>query len=353
MKLKPGMREKNGSIEYRFTIDGKRYSVSGKTVKDCLAKEKEIQLRGRAYTSDQTLRMYFDEWVKKNKAPSTVVRYTVAFKKVPEDLKNKKISLITRADLSRIDDPHTIEILKSMFKQMVDEELIEKTPARTIKKKRTPKNHRALTEDEQKRFLEEAQKEWWYECFHLMLLTGLRLGEILALKWDDVSDVIKVRRSLTIDLNGRNIVGENTKTRAGIRDIPVTPQIQAVLDSQKRKSQEGIIFISTRGKYANIHTAEHSFKKIVDRAGIPDATPHSLRDTFATRWIERGGSMQILKNILGHASLAMTMDLYAQVLTDAKKTEMERIEIIPTKSPQDAPEPPKQNDPETIRNEAV
>ena len=337
MKLRPGMREKNGRIEYRFTIDGIRKSVSGKTIKECLEKERDLRLRGVAYTSDQTLQMFFDSWVSK-KSPTTVLRYTTAFKKVPDDLKKKKISNITRADLSRIDAPKTLEILKSMFKEMENQELIQKSPAKGIKISYDHTHHRALTEDEQDKFLKAAENEWFYEAFYFMLLTGLRIGEILALKWEDISDVIKVRRTLTRDEKGKYLIGDKPKTKAGIRDIPVTPQIKEILESQKKKSQEGIIFVSTLGTFAGLHTIEDAFRRIQRKAGIDNITTHCLRDTFATRWIERGGSIQILKNILGHSSIKMTMDLYAQVLPDAKKTEMERIQIIPTKSPQPSPE---------------
>lgn len=335
MKLRPGMREKNGSIEYRFTVDGKRRSVSGRTVKECLEKEREIRLAGTNYTSSQTVDQYFTKWIEKRHIKETTYfRYKCNYKHIGPIIGTKSLSDVTRADIVRIQERNdaALSLTKLILNDAVKEELLVRSPAATVKPYRKEvKHHRALTVDEQKRFLKAAEKEWLYEAFYLCLLTGARIGEIMALTWADISDVIKISKTVTRGRNGAFIVGTSPKTSASRREIPVTQQISDVLDSQRKKSAvfgSDLVFVSCRGNMNTPNTARQAFNRIAADAGLKDVTTHCLRDTFATRWIERGGSIQILKSILGHTSIKMTMDLYAQVLPDAKKKEMEQIIVV-------------------------
>ena len=129
------------------------------------------------------------------------------------------------------------------------------------------------------------------------------------------------------------------KSESGKRDIPMNETIKKILHLQKRKckivsidGKSRNVFLSPYGKeivQCNINLVIRRALDRLDEKGthIEHFTAHALRDTFATRYIEQGGNMQTLKTILGHASLAMTADLYSHVLPDTKQKEMATIDI--------------------------
>ena len=127
-----------------------------------------------------------------------------------------------------------------------------------------------------------------------------------------------------------------------MRDIPITNTIKEILKSQKEKIRllhgnvinfNQRIFESNYGRLvynAAVNKAiTETLKRInKEKTVIEHFSSHAFRDTFATRYIEQGGSPQVLKTILGHNSLTMTMDLYSHVLPNTKQKEMEQVKIV-------------------------
>ena len=123
-----------------------------------------------------------------------------------------------------------------------------------------------------------------------------------------------------------------------MRDIPLTEETLKYLDAQKNywgfkiQSINRYLFCNEEGKELSRDRVQSEIDRIVTRirtdgnADFPRITPHIFRHTFATRAIENGMPPQVLKTILGHSSLAMTMDLYSHVLPDTKLKEMEKID---------------------------
>ena len=288
-------------------------------------------------------------------------------KKIPEENK-KKIPLngarklqslekrdITAAQAAMIangNKPETVNsaigLLKQIMKQAVQDGIISTNPCdgiKTVKAKREEKAvntiHRALTREEQAAFMEAANGEWLYNMLDFMLRTGVRSGEARGLRWRDIDhrkQQIHIRNNRTTDENGKD-VDDTPKTETSVRDIPITPEIEAVLERQRQQMRDmfgnvqGIndtVFKSSRGLPISRGSIQNTINRITKRLSkkglkIERIAPHALRDTFATRAIEAGMNPQTLKTILGHSSLSMTMDLYAHVLPDTKREEMEKI----------------------------
>lgn len=365
-RLPAGYREKKGGgFECRFTVDGKRYSCYALTVKEC--REKEFELRKKiaegAYTKNKnlTLDKYYEEWkkarrgtIKGNTALGNENRYR---KHISPALGNRKIVDIERREIVLLQQMLAekyenstvngiIVQLKTILNDAVTEGIISRNPANGLKllkveKKATETYHRALTEEEQKVFIEYVSKEWHYELIALLLCTGMRIGEASALTWNDIdyfNNVIHVNKTVTRTADGKYTVG-SPKSKTGIRDIPMNDTIKAVLKSQKQKQQRynGNISKFSQNVFENIyggHVYNASVNKAIsetikrmkaDGIEIEHFSAHALRDTFATRYIEQGGSAQVLKTILGHSSLAMTMDLYSHVMPNTKQKEMDSI----------------------------
>lgn len=239
---------------------------------------------------------------------------------------------------------YTIQVLKIILNDAVAQELLDRNPAAKVK----PLKHtgQAVTVEEQRRFLDAAKRSFYYEFFAFLLLTGMRHGEGAAMQWGDVDfakNVLRVTKSLSFDENGHVIIGP-PKSAAGIRDIPINDEIRKILILQARKirdaidaeliPQDHLLFFPQPHHETVLHnaTANKALQRVLqdleDRGEpIRPFSLHALRDTFATRFIEQGGSPQTLKTLLGHKSLSMTMDLYSQVLPNTKQEEMDRIRI--------------------------
>ena len=371
-RIPAGMRKKeNGLFEKRFTVDGKRYSAYGHNVKECTENETLMreEIKAGLYTSNRniTLDSYFDEWeksrtgvIKDSSIKMNRSRYNNHIKSVLGETKLQKIEKreIVKLQqnlaqkLSASTTNSVIVLLKTVLNAAVDDEIIIKNPAASVKPLRMddrPKAsetiHRALTREEQQAFIQEAKQEWLYEFFCFSLCTGMRLNEIVALKWQDIdyiNNVIHVTKTVSWKQGG-GITETSPKSETSKRDIPMNDTIKKVLQMQRKKmamiygeivarKMDSNIFIGSNGSRAVASsTVAFSINNVLKRLRqqgieIERFTHHAFRDTFATRYIEEGGNMQTLQKILGHSSLAMTADLYAHVLPSTKQQEMKQVE---------------------------
>lgn len=365
--LPPGFRrKKNGSLEYRFTIGSERFSVSGPTVTECRRKERERRDKiaaGQYVRNDKvTLSEYYSEWEKAHAGTvkeSTLNAERVAMRPVLALIGREKVAKLERRQIIALQDElkksytsagtnFRLSILGSVLKAAVLDGVLTRNPCDGVKRlKRTePKArdtiHRALTQEEQAAFFNAAAKEWLYELLCFLVLTGCRVGEALALQWSDIDQkrgLVHIRRTVLRSDKGQRI-GDSTKSKSGTRDIPLTEDIRETLRRQRQKvrdvfgnvvsiDREGLVFVTSRqGIMVDESTVARTVYRIADRAGIDRISTHCLRDTFATRALESGMNPQTLKELLGHSSYSMTMDLYGHVMENTKKDEMNRIKII-------------------------
>lgn len=361
-------QRRDGKYESRFTINGKRYSVYADTLKEC--REKESAARARIQAGqfvdkwNITLDRYYGEWREARKGTvkgSTALNVDSRYKNhIGPALGHRKIIELEKREIVRFQKELaqkqksttvnvTIVQLKCILNAAVEDGIIAKSPADGVKPLKTDEKaasetyHRALTEEEQEQFMQYARKEWFYELLALLLCTGMRIGEATALTWQDIdyiNSVIHVTKTISRKQDGSYTVG-TPKSKAGIRDIPVNESIREILKSQKGKQGyihgdviglQDRVFEGFGGKMVYNGTVNKAIGNILERMradgiNIGHFSAHALRDTFATRYIEQGGNPQVLKTILGHSSLAMTMDLYSHVLPNRKKEEMDNIRI--------------------------
>lgn len=186
--------------------------------------------------------------------------------------------------------------------------------------------------------MEYAKDSYLYNLFAVMLRTGMRIGEITGLKYTDIDkkkNMIHVQRTLKY-IEGKGYFEDTPKTRTSKRDIPMTAAVLELLENQRRywgfkvERLDRYLFCNEKGDPLSRDRVKGEITRITKRIRqdgheFPHITPHVFRHTFATRAIEAGMQPQVLKTILGHSSLAMTMDLYSHVLPDTKADEMEKI----------------------------
>ena len=164
----------------------------------------------------------------------------------------------------------------------------------------------------------------------LCLYTGLRIGELLALEWDDIDfdrAELFVKKSC---YDGRDEKGafcriiDTPKTASSRRVIPLPGSILPVLRDMQESCVSSYV-ISDAGGTVSVRSYQRSFELLLKKLGIPKRKFHTLRHTFATRAIECGMDAKTLSEILGHKSPAITLNRYVHSLMEHKKEMMDRI----------------------------
>lgn len=166
---------------------------------------------------------------------------------------------------------------------------------------------------------------------YICLFTGIRVGELCALTWDDISlenNTIHIHRTMqriqTPDSEKKTaILIAEPKSNCSIRDIPIADTLLEKLMQQTVK--EGYVLTGNKNKYVEPRTIQNRFKAIVERCGIRDAHFHTLRHTFATRCIEVGFDVKSLSEILGHANVNITLNRYVHPSMELKQKNMEKL----------------------------
>ena len=207
--------------------------------------------------------------------------------------------------------------------------------AHSIHVKRPAKELRVLSMNEQRRLCDYLYTDL---CSYnigilLCLFTGLRVGEICALRWEDISisdKTIHVHHTLQ---RIQNRSGEGAKTRivittpksaCSIRLIPIPNELIELLVLYQ-KSSSGYLLTNSEHKYVEPRIMQNHLKKVLRESAIAPANYHALRHTFATRCIELGFDIKSLSEILGHASVNITMNRYVHPSMELKKENMQKL----------------------------
>lgn len=182
----------------------------------------------------------------------------------------------------------------------------------------------------------------------MTLVTGLRLGEVVGLRWCDIdfyTNMLHVNQTLNRlqrydddEADSKTeIVTQTPKSQNSIRSIPMLPDL--VMDLQNWRTVQmqdaaalgtayfdsGLIATQENGLYVEPRLMREYYQKMLAAANLPNCNFHALRHTFATRAMEQGMDAKTLSVLLGHYSVGFTLDTYAHVLTDQKWTAMQTM----------------------------
>lgn len=360
--LPPGIRQRsNGKFEGRVQYESDRYSVYGNTITEVKKQMTDLRYKlehGEFIASSKiTLGEWFETWIeqyKKNQVKrGTIQNYNERFdcyidpffgKKKLTEIRGEHIQKFYNELIKEGLTASSVEavsiVLNSCLNQAVKNGIIERNPVplATLPKKKDKTIRRVLTKEEQAVFMGYAKDSYLYNLFSLALRTGLRGGEVKGLKFSDIDrskNLLHIQRTLRRETGG-GYYEDTPKTATSKRDIPLTEDMLAIIESERQCYGEkvlrldGYIFHLPDGSPISVTRIQNEIDritKVINKAGIhfDRFTPHCFRHTFATRAIENGMNPQTLKVILGHTSLSMTMDLYSHVLPSTKAEEMEMI----------------------------
>ena len=229
-----------------------------------------------------------------------------------------------------------------------NEGYIQSNPAEGINLSRGHKPQiEILTRDEQAMLMRGSYLHRYGVFVRLTLFTGIRVGELLGLRWEDVdfsSGLLFIRRTLNrLNKTKRptapgeattEIVIQSPKSENSIRSIPLLPAVmqdlmawKAVQEQDKQRAGEaylesGYIVTNELGGYIEPRTFKDYYNQILEISGLRHFTFHALRHTFASRAMEQGMDAKTLSTILGHYSVSFTLDTYAHVLNEHKQEGM-------------------------------
>ena len=164
----------------------------------------------------------------------------------------------------------------------------------------------------------------------LCLYSGLRLGELLALEWNDVD---LVHMTITVTKNSRDVwqngvyqkVIDTPKTDTSRRKIPIPKQLIPYLRTMKKQGKRGFLVCGKDGKDVSLRSYQKTLQLTLKALNIPHKGFHALRHTFATRALECGMDVKTLSEILGHKNSSITLNRYAHSLEEHKTAMMNRI----------------------------
>lgn len=170
-------------------------------------------------------------------------------------------------------------------------------------------------------FLREAKESGVFELYYIELATGLRRGELLGLKWEDIDltqGSLRVQRQVA-RINGE-IIEAPLKTKNAYRTLPLSADAVGVLQEQRKKSGSSpYVFPSPTGGPISPDSVLHMLHRVLRRAGLAQVRFHDLRHTFATLALQNGVDIKTVSGMLGHYSAGFTLDTYTHVTTSAKK----------------------------------
>jgi integrase len=220
-------------------------------------------------------------------------------------------------------------VLQTALRRAVAWQILTRNPTDgvTVPTNRT-KAPQVWTAAETATFLQGAEKHRLGPMWRLGLDTGMRLGELLALAWEDVDldrGVVSVRRTLTRDREGGWKLGDVAKTASSRRSIIIGPATIAALRGLRPRQAErrllcgaawvdhGLVFDRGNGEWLAPTTVRDAFARAVAKAKLPVLTPHGMRHTMATILLAAGVHPKVVQERLGHSSIQMTLDRYSHV----------------------------------------
>ncbi len=164
----------------------------------------------------------------------------------------------------------------------------------------------------------------------LCLYTGLRIGELLALEWEDIDfkkRELSVSKSCTdsVSKEGKYVrVIESPKTETSIRTIPIPKQLVPILKELKASNKSKYV-VGDGNKTISIRSYQRSFETLLRKLNISHKGFHALRHTFATRALESGMDVKTLSEILGHKNPTVTLTRYAHTFLEHKRHMMDKL----------------------------
>jgi integrase len=342
-----------------------RYCKTQEEAADALNEMLYEQKRGMLATGpQQTVKQFMEYWLEEVHRPAIRISSYVEYRRT---LNNHILPALGHVQLQKL----TVQQVESFYAQKAKEGLSAKTISGIhgelrkglahavhlnligrnvcdIVKKSLPRKPRheaqTLTKEQAQKLVEHIRGKYpWEALFMLAMITGMRRGELVALRWSDVhleDRYLQVRRSARRPGLGYALQVQEPKTAAGRRKIVLSPFLIQVLQ-QHRSRQEAmrraagdaweehdLVFCNRHGGFINLETMRTWFKKVLREAGLPSMRFHDLRHSSATLLLAMGVHVKVVQELLGHSNILITLNTYSHVLPSLHKKAMDELSTI-------------------------
>lgn len=319
-------------------------------------REQMAYSKNREENPDRNFAYYCNNWLSANSAclkTSSLLKYERDIEKhiipffgsdKPGDITSEKVTAFTRRLLYRKElAPKTARGILALF-HMIFIYVNKRNGFRfaepdIVYPKERKKEVRILDEREEEDFVKFLAEEMDIFKFgvYMALRTGMRIGEICALRWRDISfDAYTISvchtaqriRSMDEDAGTKTkVVISTPKSESSRRIIPLMPDIANLCIRFRRTSPETFILTGT-DQCMDPRKLQRRLKTYTERCGIKGVHFHTLRHTFATRCVEAGFDVKTLSEILGHSNIGITMNQYVHPNLDLKRENMKRLKVV-------------------------
>lgn len=274
------------------------------------------------------LREWCEKYLEIYKKPfvtfSTYEMYFFALKHIPaielKDLDITDLQLMINRMISKQYAVSTIKHVKILVSQALHRAktlgYIQNIDLSLLDMPKSKKTHiRAFTEEEQLKIIDNAHYSHYGDLFLVLLYTGCRVGELIALEWSDVDF-----RRCFVDINKTDCRGHvgTPKSDSSIRSVPMSEECYKIFRENFRLGYSGRVFRNTFGLPINYRSLLDAWKRLLDVLDIQTCGMHVLRHTYATNALRAGVNYKVLSKLLGHGSVSVTLDVYCDVLEDDK-----------------------------------
>ena len=359
-------KQRNGLWAASISIEGgKRKYFYGKTrkeVQEKLAAALQEQKQGMLIaTPQQTVGQFLTDWLenthKQSVRPRTYERYEEAIrlhllpvlgKYQLQKLSAQHVQAFYARKLKEGLSPSTVIYYHSVLHNALDTAVKWGLVSRNVCDLVTPPRRarfeiKPFTTEQVQSFFAAIRGHKWEALFTLALATGMRQGELLGLKWQDINfstGTLQVRRILTripSETSGKVYIEAEPKTEKSRRSITVASFALEAL-SQHRVSQLEIklkagafweehdyVFCTLVGRHLRPSHVVDEFKKLLKKADLPDIRFHDLRHSAATLLLSLGVHAKVVQEMLGHTQISMTMDIYSHVLPSMQQDAVSRL----------------------------
>ena len=359
-----------GAVSLGYDEHGNRVrkKVSGRTRAEVIEKLRKLhqQVDSGVIPDDKlTVQAFLDRWLTVN-LPGTVAESTedgyvdtVRLHLVPA-LGRKPLAKLTVADLDRLwkakrdagYSSNSVRIMRTVLRRALGQAVREGIVARNVAglsaaPRIRAKDGRTLTVDQARLLLEAAAGYRFEAAVVLALAYGMRRGEVLGLHWSALDwkagmlgvthGVKRVKdRDASSGRRTRLVVSE-LKTPKSRRTLSLTPELVARFRQHRARQAEaqmaagplwrdhGLIFASEIGTPMDPDNFSHSFARLCERAGLGHWHPHELRHSGASLMLAQGTPLHVVSEVLGHASIAITKDVYGHLLEGDKRAAAESM----------------------------